>query len=542
MRLILLLCLSLFLAPVAQASEGRIFLRQEEGTKPRIVPVFVEKGGSYRELSGQVPPDVRSGDLVRLSPKSRSASSVRVLESAERLNQRGKRGFMLAFISWPGAPGTEITHSYEDLTPWSIGASEGRWSWDPVTVREVELSKQPPCNELAWSRATSQKLARMGYQLFRDYGALGIVVPPTVSSSCVPTAYSYQGCFLRPRDPLCGLSVYSHSFTQLSTVIHELGHTLGLDHAEAAPCKEGGLSVSLTYTGTCGLKEYGDWYDPMGASRSHSTFNPFYAEDLGWLKGSRLRKLPLEGSTTTYDLDPYGANKGLRSVMVPLPPSRHTSNSSSGQLAMEYKGRAGIDDYLWQRGMSTCSYLTPRGHLFLRHRPGNVGMKVLKLPARSSHLLDMTPDTETICDSGLPPGDSWTDPTGDLKINYVGVIDGKARVSVEVPKAPQTTISFRPIKKKATYSTRLTFTMRSSVDVNEIQGSDFYLKHGRCNNQGNSPGRASYFRTFQIDLGCHPGKVQLGIRKHAFMDNTYRATPSRNLLSPTIRILSRKRR
>jgi hypothetical protein len=95
-----------------------------------------------------------------------------------------------------------------------------------------------------------------------------------------PLAYDRVVFFLP--NPVCGFpglgvrgEVLLANPDQLSspTIVHELGHTLGLAHATSSACARG-----------CRVLRYGDHLSPMG--QGYLDFSAFEKHQLGWLSGT----------------------------------------------------------------------------------------------------------------------------------------------------------------------------------------------------------------------------------------------------------------
>lgn len=75
-----------------------------------------------------------------------------------------------------------------------------------------------------------------------------------------------------------------NSFSQ-DTLIHELGHTMGLPHARSYLCKaNAGVYEKVQPLAKCEIREYGDPSDPMGeiTEKTRAGFNAFNRYLLGW--------------------------------------------------------------------------------------------------------------------------------------------------------------------------------------------------------------------------------------------------------------------
>ncbi|HEX3932562.1 MAG TPA: hypothetical protein VHW64_17840 [Nocardioides sp.] len=93
----------------------------------------------------------------------------------------------------------------------------------------------------------------------------------------------------------------------MSTLVHELGHNMGLDHAYGVVCREGARRVALG--GHCRAVEYGDSWDAMGHSRG--SFSVPTLVRLGW--AGRVAHVTRDGTYTLADIEhPKAGDQGLR--------------------------------------------------------------------------------------------------------------------------------------------------------------------------------------------------------------------------------------
>lgn len=121
---------------------------------------------------------------------------------------------------------------------------------------------------------------------------------------------------------------------RLSTVVHEFGHTLGLDHAPSFLCP---ASASFP-NAACSKLEYGNPLTAMGNGRA--ALSALERRDLGWLPASAQQTVTSSGR---YTLRPLGsASSGLMMLAIP----RGEGVPYGEQLILEYRQPLLFDAFL----------------------------------------------------------------------------------------------------------------------------------------------------------------------------------------------------
>ncbi|MFZ2167885.1 MAG: peptidoglycan-binding protein [Minisyncoccia bacterium] len=110
---------------------------------------------------------------------------------------------------------------------------------------------------------------------------------------------------------------------------HEMGHQLGLMHANSWDCTGYSLDVN------CAHREYGNRYDLMGSANGGDHFNAFFKDMLGWLDASSKISVTQSG---TYSLAPIEAQTGVRAAIITNP-----ATPSSEPLYVEFRQPVGYD-------------------------------------------------------------------------------------------------------------------------------------------------------------------------------------------------------
>lgn len=207
------------------------------------------------------------------------------------------------------------------------------------------------------------------------------------------------------------------------TIEHELGHNLGLYHANAWIPREGETSI-----GAGDHEEYGDLYDNMG-KYTNGHFNAFFKQYLNWLESAGWKSVSRTGTHRVFAHDHVDAS-GLRALRFAAGRSKYY------WLGLRHNLRGG--ELQLRRGRMSGSWM---------HSDG-------------SQLLDMTPETRRAPETAQPSdqslilGDTFHDPIRRLSVTPVarggqghkiwvdirvvfGVATGNRPPSLEILDAPQ---------------------------------------------------------------------------------------------------------
>lgn len=207
---------------------------------------------------------------------------------------------------------------------------------------------------------------------------------------------------------------------------HELGHNLGLPHANA--CNAG---VAMTYLKACEEVEYGDITSTMGMGGPSGFYSPTFLSSIGWLP--EANRAVWAGTSATYFLNrPDRSDLGVTAINIP---------ATDGVLG---------DNSFWvQYNPNDLTYVTDlnramHGGLVITYEPSKEFAEhrislggILGSPTSTSYLCDLTPPTTTLngidyaTDPRLLPLRSWTDPRNRFKITLATVDGTTAAVQIE---------------------------------------------------------------------------------------------------------------
>lgn len=127
----------------------------------------------------------------------------------------------------------------------------------------------------------------------------------------------------------------SFTWSYLDQVLsHEIGHALGLLHANGWACIKDALF------GDCLDLEYGNLFDIMGDSSRTLHFNAYYKDQLGWLSPDQVINVDSSG---TYEISPQENGSKARLIKINI--------SNITQYALEMRAPFGFDAIIGSPGL-----------------------------------------------------------------------------------------------------------------------------------------------------------------------------------------------
>ena len=215
---------------------------------------------------------------------------------------------------------------------------------------------------------------------------------------------------------------------------HEMGHNLGLNHANSldfGTMSLGPLDYQATNPGTVGgtgsttasgavtavNTEYGDAFSAMGGNIWYGASGPYSSEHrakvLGWIPPSDVKTVYYSG---TYTVTPVSASSGLRALHVLRDPA------SSSWLWVEYRQPTGY----YESGMLAGNRGNNMAAGAMVHYEDGLGNPTY------TYQLDMTPSAtgNNFLDGALTAGKTWSDPYSLLSITTNSALNTGLSVSV----------------------------------------------------------------------------------------------------------------
>lgn len=279
--------------------------------------------------------------------------------------------------------------------------------------------------------------------------------------------------------------------------IHELGHNMGLYHANASQCPP----PEQFATSGCQNLEYADRYDSMGAPPQgrEAGFDAWHRSELGWLSGTTMPTITQPG-TFTYSLAPIETSSPTGPVALYIP----RGNTGNG-FTIEYRQPAGID--AWMQGAN----VTAGASLMW---VGSVGSNA------DSEAIDATPGSQVSNtywntadygnDGAFLPGTTFTDSVYGISVKVLAATSSALQVQVTLARscilaAPAVAVS--PSAQAATFGgATLTYTV--TVTDRDSAGCPTDAFHFNADGTGNWSGPYGgrwLMNTSQGDLALKPG-------------------------------------
>jgi M6 family metalloprotease-like protein len=217
-----------------------------------------------------------------------------------------------------------------------------------------------------------------------------------------------------PSGPVIASNAFlSADYANVQVATHEMGHNLGLQHAQA---RDFGTEA-LGPLGTAGtVYEYGNEFSTMGNWTAGHYAAPHKAEVLNWLsQGTDYEVVQGNGSYTLSPLE--AASGGLRALKV-----QRGSGNAGSYLWIEYRQPIGNYD---------TTYYTSQIYsgAAINYEDSTTGSY--------THLIDFTPNSDTsngeasdFGDPALAAGRTWVDPYSDLSISVSSATSSGLPVSI----------------------------------------------------------------------------------------------------------------
>lgn len=326
-----------------------------------------------------------------------------------------------------------------------------RTDGDVFGTYTIPFASTGPCDTTAWSQAAESAASSDGF-VRTNYNSVIYAFPTN------------QNCFWQGQATLGGqpgiIRINGNSWFELGIIAHEMGHNLGLYHANSFTCRQDSPTGPIVpISNDCTSNEYGDPSDIMGgAAQSHfGNYHKGRPYNGSWLVASNTQTLdPSANPSGTYSLAPIETQTtGVQALRIPR------GTDTAGQplyYYLEFRQRIGFD--------SNLSLPLVNGVIIRIANGYNAG--------NSPKIIDTTATTtpNQFLDAPLAVGQTFTDPYIGMSVTTESISPSGAQVSINftptscAPASPS--VSLTPATQTATNGQTLTYTL--SITNNDSSG------------------------------------------------------------------------
>ena len=329
-----------------------------------------------------------------------------------------ERSILVVNVGWDGpTPATSpkpspanvsSAVSYIDaaVTPWFTDSAEFFRPWQPLAGGAYMISAPPHLSSSTHCSADERndqdaQITRAGVAAARAHGEH----PDDYSRVLVTWSSGVCGGGVT-----IGSEQRESGVSGVGSITHELGHTLGLGHANSITCKDGAGNI-VPLSANCETVEYGDGYDAMGAGLELS-YGPLEAKHLGWLPTSQFTSISAQPSfSQIVVLKPWAQlPHGLRAIRL---------TDGGVNYWIHYRSPVGVDA---QTALGEALFFEPG--IEIQRESDPVGSSN---PAPQSQLLKMQSGPGKVV---LPQGQLWENPLGTMRLIVNSITPAGASISI----------------------------------------------------------------------------------------------------------------
>jgi hypothetical protein len=288
-----------------------------------------------------------------------------------------------------------------------LALSYGRQDLDATVLAPIASPPLPDCSS-STLQTLADTLRPMVTGTFDHY----MWYFGTAVGSCYFSGAAFSGTAMQPeRD------IFYNDLSGCTTLPHELGHNLGLEHASFIDCA--GASFADDPISGCTSQEYGDTYDFMGQGCGETSgIGRAY---LGWLGGCNLVDVKHTGTFTLFPIEQ--PCNGVQVLKLPMPGNRAIfGDSTLFEFIVPIRSITFLKSY----------------YVEMRVPAGGAPMVEVRtsddidpqVRRGQTWILDADPAAAAI--NGLKTGVPLVDPEGNVLIRLDSISATKAQVTIEI--------------------------------------------------------------------------------------------------------------
>ena len=364
--------------------------------------VLTVDGKRYDLVGTTLLRDLPNNRRVRIANAVRVDDAILALDAVEllpRANAKAPNRYASARIAL-----LMVNFSDDTRTPWTQAQMESAMQTNSRWYDEVSHGKQTTTFDVfGWYTMPSPKegcnYSRIETEAVAAARAAGVNLS---GYNIVAFAFPNIGCGWAGLGG--GGNFWLNGNTSLRVISHEVGHVLGLGHANSVRCDNG----QYADTTGCARNEYGSPFDVMGAASSghfHAGAKTYldYLEERAGTQG--FQTVTRSGE---YDIFPYAtATTQVKALAIP--------RLANQRMHVEYRTPFGFDASLGTRA----------------------GAKV-QITTGTNTLIDLNPATTTWNDAALEVGASYDETGTGIRVQLLSADATKARVRIDLDPCGRT--------------------------------------------------------------------------------------------------------
>ena len=343
---------------------------------------------------------------AELSNVEQVSAKAQVAPLAKTYSPIPDRRLLIVPVQWAGSPFSAARTATLNAT---VPALKTWWSSVSLGVETLTVNTLP-VQDIAVDTTCD----------YRELGRAALVIAQKLGVTSLFTNIS----LVLPDENECwwgGLGMMPGEMTWMNSInvgvfAHELGHNMGLAHANACI---GSTTVSVIQK--CSHNEYGDRTDVMGHGGEKFGYNAAYLRQLGWLPESKVQTWTSGSVNVTLSAlrDASGVTRAVR-----IPMTTTFSEQGPGEYWIQFRN----EDSTGPRTGVYMNLIPTKDHI--NNAATNLDFVPVAGPGLFTWLCDLTPTPVFDENFEFTVGKKWNDPLGRFSITVTAVSATSATINI----------------------------------------------------------------------------------------------------------------